>query len=390
MESEFPKDPDTVIAELQEQVNYYRRLAHEASATRLRETETLSHLISERREHIKLLQRRDAMLEALSMAAQQFLGKPLGGNTAQENLERLGRASEVPCAQIYRITLGAETGPRFSLVNSWRQPGRDSTCAEGLEEVFSRPSFSRWQSELRDGSPIYGNVPDFPPDEREQLILAHLGSIAVAPVFVGTELRGMILFADRAGDRNWSSVEIEGLKMGANVLGAALRHRDIFNRMKAAVDEAEFANRAKSDFVANMSHELRTPLNHIIGFTEVLLHHSRDPLGQQQEEFLNDVHSSGLHLLSLIDDILDLSKVESGKLILEVTAVNIIALLDGCIRVVGHDAERRGITVRPSWDIALNIIQADPLRLTQVVQNLLSNAIKFSPESGVIEVSPLR
>jgi signal transduction histidine kinase len=151
--------------------------------------------------------------------------------------------------------------------------------------------------------------------------------------------------------------------------------------------ESEAASRHKSEFLANMSHELRTPLNAIIGFSEVLLQRMFGELNPKQEEYLNDVLSSGRHLLSLINDILDLSKVEAGKTELELADFDLPASIDNSLTLVRERAVRRGISLRTSVDERVGAIRGDERKIRQVMLNLLSNAIKFTPEGGRIEIS---
>ena len=135
-----------------------------------------------------------------------------------------------------------------------------------------------------------------------------------------------------------------------------------------------------------MSHELRTPLNAIIGFSEVLTDRMFGDLNEKQEEYLKDIYASGTHLLSLINDILDLSKIEAGRMELELTDFDLPTALDNALMLVRERAGRRTITLQMSVDERLGEIRADERKIRQVVLNLLSNAIKFTPEGGRIEV----
>jgi signal transduction histidine kinase len=135
-----------------------------------------------------------------------------------------------------------------------------------------------------------------------------------------------------------------------------------------------------------MSHELRTPLNAIIGFSEVLSDRMFGELNEKQEEYLKDIYASGTHLLSLINDILDLSKIEAGRMELELTEFDLPTALDNAIVLVRERAARHGISLHKSFDEPLGQIQADERKIRQVVLNLLSNAIKFTPEGGRIDV----
>jgi signal transduction histidine kinase len=151
--------------------------------------------------------------------------------------------------------------------------------------------------------------------------------------------------------------------------------------------QIEVASQHKSEFLANMSHELRTPLNAVIGFSEVLTDRMFGELNEKQEEYLKDIHASGTHLLSLINDILDLSKVEAGRMELELTDFHLPTALDSALMLVRERAGRRSISLQMSVDERLGQIRADERKIRQVVLNLLSNAIKFTPEGGRIEVA---
>ena len=154
-----------------------------------------------------------------------------------------------------------------------------------------------------------------------------------------------------------------------------------------AKDTAEQANRAKSEFLANMSHELRTPLNHVIGFTELVADKRVGELNSQQEEYLKDVLESSRHLLSLINDILDLSKVEAGKIALEPCAVSIKNLLENSLVMVKETAMKHRIRLATEFDSIPDLIRVDERKLKQVMYNLLSNAVKFTPDGGAVHVA---
>ena len=157
--------------------------------------------------------------------------------------------------------------------------------------------------------------------------------------------------------------------------------------LKQTKETAETANRAKSEFLANMSHELRTPLNHIIGFTELVVDKNFGDLNKTQEEYLNDALHSSKHLLSLINDILDLSKVEAGKLELEPEEVNPKMLLENSLIMIKEKALKHGIRLSKHIDDGIpEIITADERKLKQVMYNLLSNAVKFTQDGGEIRL----
>jgi len=157
-------------------------------------------------------------------------------------------------------------------------------------------------------------------------------------------------------------------------------------KLKIAKEEAETANRAKSEFLANMSHELRTPLNHIIGFTELILDKNFGELNEIQTEYLSDIHESGAHLLSLINDILDLSKVEAGKLELQPSRVDLRGLLESSLTMIKEKAFEHGIKLSSHFNGVPDTITTDERKLKQIMYNLLSNAVKFTPDGGSISI----
>jgi signal transduction histidine kinase len=149
----------------------------------------------------------------------------------------------------------------------------------------------------------------------------------------------------------------------------------------------ESASRHKSEFLASMSHELRTPLNAIIGFSEVLLERLFGDVNAKQAEYLQDILESGRHLLSLINDILDLSKVEAGRMELEPSRFSLPEALENGLIMVRERANRHGIALGLEVDSALEVIEADERKVKQVVFNLLSNAVKFTPDGGQIGIT---
>ena len=179
---------------------------------------------------------------------------------------------------------------------------------------------------------------------------------------------------------------IELLQTFATQSFLAIQNARLFQEIADKSRQLEVASQHKSEFLANMSHELRTPLNAIIGFSEVLSERMFGELNEKQEEYLKDIYASGTHLLSLINDILDLSKIEAGRMELELSDFDLPTAIENALTLVRERAGRRSIALRTVIDERLGQMRGDERKVRQVVLNLLSNAIKFTPEGGRIEV----
>ena len=154
--------------------------------------------------------------------------------------------------------------------------------------------------------------------------------------------------------------------------------------------ELETTSQHKSDFLANMSHELRTPLNAIIGFSQVLRDGMFGEVNPKQADYLDDILSSGQHLLSLINDVLDLSKIEAGQVELQVAPFSLQDALERGVSMVREQATSEGVQVSLHTNGGLDVVSGDERRIRQVIFNLLSNAVKFTPTGGQVDVSARR
>jgi signal transduction histidine kinase len=212
-----------------------------------------------------------------------------------------------------------------------------------------------------------------------------LKSMIFAPMLWEGRAIGAI-FVGRAAAGEFSEKEIALLRTFADQAVIAIQNARLFHEIQEKSHQLEIADQHKSAFLANMSHELRTPLNAVIGFSEMLNARYFGDLTAKQAEYVTDIHASGKHLLSLINDILDLSKIEAGRMELELGDFDLPAALDNALTLVRERAQRGGVALRLEADPGLRTFHADERKLKQVMLNLLSNAVKFTPAGGAVSV----
>lgn len=202
-------------------------------------------------------------------------------------------------------------------------------------------------------------------------------SVVAVPILRDHQIIGALVIRRKSAG-GFSEEEGELLETFAGQSAVAILNARLFAEVARKSAQLEVASHHKSEFLASMSHELRTPLNAVIGFSEVLLEQIFGEINEKQEEYLSDILSSGRHLLELLNDILDLSKVEAGRMDLEPAPFDVGLLIEHCIQMVREKAARKGLTINVEAGDGVGSIQADERRLRQVLLNLLSNAVKFS------------
>jgi len=225
---------------------------------------------------------------------------------------------------------------------------------------------------------------EFPEVRGAQQTYGNRTTLAVPLVRENKAFGGIVM--RRKEVRPFSEKQIELVKTFADQATIAIENVRLFNEIRDKGRQLEVANKHKSDFLANMSHELRTPLNAVIGFSEALLEKMFGELNAKQEDYLKDIHSSGRHLLSLINDILDLSKIEAGRMELELSEFHLPSALQNAMTLVRERAQTHGIALKLRVDRRLGDIRADERKVKQIVLNLLSNAVKFTPDKGRVDV----
>jgi signal transduction histidine kinase len=269
---------------------------------------------------------------------------------------------------------------------------------------------------IRTGLPVVMTVddPGFAPWRAAAQARGFVSALATPLIAAGRECIGVIVCY--SGDREFFTPDrVKLCQVFANQATTAIENARLVNGLEQMVDdrtrqlsdanteltalnrelderrqEAEAASRSKSGFLANMSHELRTPLNAIMGFTDLLRMNLAGPVTEKQAEFLRDINSSAGHLLSLINDILDLSKVEAGKLEVEAGEFSVRDLVESTMVLFKERALKHAIRVSVDLDAGIGPVTADQRKVKQVLANLLSNAFKFTPDGGEVRVSARR
>jgi two-component system, NtrC family, sensor kinase len=220
---------------------------------------------------------------------------------------------------------------------------------------------------------------------RDTLIRFGYRALLSVPLIREDQIIGSLSF-NRKAPGEFPPAVVDVLKTFATQSALAIQNARLFREIADKSRQLEAASRHKSEFLANMSHELRTPLNAIIGFSEVLTEKMFGDINDKQAEYLKDILESGRHLLSLINDILDLSKIEAGRMELEPADFDLPNAIESALILVRERATRRGITLGSTVDQRLGTICGDERKVKQVLLNVLANALKFTPEGGRIDV----
>lgn len=255
-------------------------------------------------------------------------------------------------------------------------------CNKKYKNLFAESSFAFHQGasfeEMLRAGLANGQYPDAEGREEEWL-----------KERIATHHSGDGSFDQRLSGNRWVRVvqrrTAEGGVVGVRIDITQAKQREA--ELERAKEAAEAASRAKTEFLANMSHELRTPLNAIIGFAEALSIGVAGALSDKQSEYIQNIRSSGVHLLKLINDILDLSRIDVGLIPLKRAPTDIRKILDSCATYVAASARERNITLLTEYDSNMDMISVDTTRITQIILNLLSNAIKFTPKDGHVTLS---
>lgn len=215
-----------------------------------------------------------------------------------------------------------------------------------------------------------------------------IGQLGIFPIPGDSgEIIGILTLESRVKNSLENQVQEDMVLAACRTLGVAIERAQVQQNLRQANENLAQASQMKSEFLASMSHELRTPLNSILGFADLLERQRKEPLSENQIKQVQAIKRSGEHLLQLINDILDLSKIEAGKTELELQSVVIHSLCSQCLRMVQPRADKKRIALSLELDYQIDRAQLDERRVRQILINLLSNAIKFTPEEGKVKLS---
>ncbi len=221
---------------------------------------------------------------------------------------------------------------------------------------------------------------------RASLLAAGFHALLAVPLIREARLIGGLVVGRKLAGA-FEPRTIETLRTFAAQSALAIENSRLFRELREKGLALEAASRHKSEFLANMSHELRTPLNAVIGFSEALIERYFGELNDKQDEYVKDIHTSGAHLLALINDILDLSKIEAGRMEIHIAEFDLPSALQDAMTLIKERAQRQGLQLSLDCAPELGGICADELKFKQIMLNLLSNAVKFTPTGGSVRVS---
>jgi PAS domain S-box-containing protein len=300
-------------------------------------------------------------------------------------LQELGNLTGATGCYLFQLR---DEGEIIDKTHHWCPDGMKS-CRDNLQGLQS-DKFPWLMDKLRRNEIInIDDVSDLPPEasaEKESLQMQGIQSLTTMPVWKGRKLAGFLSLDNTKKTIIWNQNDLHMLLIVTSSIGALLKKNEVHKSLIRAKSIAEDANRAKSEFLTVMSHELRTPLNAIIGFSQLISSNKSGNLDEKEIKYSSNILKSGNHLLGLINDILDLSKVRSGRMELSPETVDVGKICDEIKPVIQTQATKKGIAIDYNCEVDTDI-KVDKIKFIQIMHNLLSNAVKYTPENGNISIN---
>ncbi|HEY9666405.1 MAG TPA: ATP-binding protein [Coleofasciculaceae cyanobacterium] len=301
------------------------------------------------------------------------------------------------CFGVDRVTIFSLDSEYVEVLNEWRANDQVASVKNfklplsAIPENLLPNSETSWHRVLH--APKFSEIPRAP-DYQNQVQATQTLSVLRVPILIRDQLFGGLVLQTTTAYRTFTEDEIHLLQRIAEQTAIALYNAQSYEHLEQLVQQrtqqleqekllSEAANRAKSEFLTHMSHELRTPLTGILGFSSLLLKQVFGPLNEKQLQYVSGISSCGQHLLELINDLLDLSKIEAGKEELVFESVVIQEVCEACISMIQELASDRKLQISMAIDPTLTVCTADKRRLKQILFNLLSNAVKFTNAGSV-------
>lgn len=368
-------------------------------------TSTGGRLFTFRDVTMKERARREAMLMQTSLNAEVKRLRFLQGLT--ERLQPAGELREI--GEFALAYLVETTAAAFGDVKVIAGEGKEARASALTNQVSSEfiasygiPAVQEMESVLKQGIP-YGQgllwqvvetglplfVEDYQTHPQAYDAFRHpgIGQLCIYPIPSATgKIIGVLTLESRSQQKLQEMPQQDMLLAACRTLGVAIERAQAQEHLRRANEDLERASRLKSEFLASMSHELRTPLNSILGFSDLLQRQTAGTLTPRQVLHVQAIEKSGQHLLELINDILDLSKIEAGKADLELAPVSIQNLCNECLKMIQPRSEKKRLALSLELDYRLQEVFLDERRVRQILINLLSNAVKFTPEGGTVKL----
>jgi len=338
----------------------------------------------ENRKMVMEIRDRDGLLNAVNEAASMLLNTEI--TDFEDNLLKsmgiLGDA--VGSDRVYIWKNYTKDGELYSTqLYEWLATGASAQGSDFTDDVLYSTSLPDWAATLEAGDCVNGKAINMDPITQDFLDGTGVLSAFAAPIFIEESFWGFAGFDDCTHEREFSDNEAAILRSACLLIGNAFLHNEMTAELKVAIEQARASSRSKSDFLANMSHEIRTPMNSIVGFSELALD---DEISAKTKDYLGKILTNAEWLLQIINDILDISKIESGKMEMESIPFDLHEMFASCRTVIMPKAIEKGLLLHFYAEPSIGKrLYGDPTRLRQSLVNLLSNAVKFT-NSGMIKM----